>query len=230
MSTDPEALAGPPDVRRAWIRPAVMLALFAGVIAAALLTDFTDQFSPETLRRTLRGYGYWAPAALLAAYAIRPLLLLPISPLWVASGAFFGWLEGTLWSVTGTGIGAGIGFGVARHLGRAFVERRLGPRVSRWAGFQAEGGLRAVLALQLTPIVPHDLINNLAGISRMPYRAFLLGSLLGTTPIILVYTYVGYAVWEIPSPPFWIALGILTLLTVVMLVWNRRVARRKAGS
>ena len=212
--------------RWSWLRLAALLLLFVAMIVLAQVSDLPEQISSNQIRTALRAYGFWAPAILLTVYAVRPLFLLPISPLWIASGAFFGWIEGALWSILGTSLGAGIGFGLARHLGREFVQRRLGTRVGRWVRMNPQHGFRTVLALQLTPIMPHDLINNLAGVSRMPYRAFALGSLLGTTPIILVYAYLGYAVLEIPSPPFWIAVGVLTALTVAMLWWNRRLARR----
>lgn len=225
--------AGPPNPtlqvpvsRGVWLRFAVLLLLFAGMIVFAQVSDIPEQISAQKIRVALRSYGLWAPAVLLVTYAVRPLFLFPISPLWIASGAFFGWAEGSLLAILGTGLGAAVGFHLARHLGRDFVERRIGARVHRWARMSPEHGFGAVLALQLTPIMPHDLINNLAGVSRMRYRAFALGSFLGTLPIIVVYAYLGYAVWEIPSPPFWIAVGVLTALTVAMLMWNRRLARR----
>lgn len=215
-----------PISRGVWLRFVALLVLFAAMIVLAQVSDIPEQISAQRIRLALRSYGLWAPAVLLAAYAVRPLVLFPISPLWIASGAFFGWAEGSLWAILGTALGAGIGFNLARHLGRDFVQRRVGARVDRWTRMSREHGFRTVVALQLTPIVPHDLINNLAGVSRMRYRAFALASLLGTTPIIAVYAYLGYAVWEIPSPPFWIAVGVLSALTVAMLTWNRRLARR----
>jgi len=211
--------------RRAWIRFVALLGLLSAVIVVVLVTDLRDQASPEDIRRVLRNAGLWAPALLLAVYAGRPLLLLPISPFWIASGAFFGWLEGAALAILGTALGALIGFHAARHLGRDFVERRLGTRVGRWARKTRENGFRTVFALQLTPIMPHDLLNSMAGVSRMPYRSFAAASLLGTTPIILVYAYIGASVWNVRSLQFWIAVGILLLLTVVMLSWNRIAGR-----
>lgn len=216
--------------RWVWARFVAWLLLVGAMIVFAQVSDVTERISAESIRRTLQGYGFWAPAALLAAYLVRPLFLLPISPLWIASGALFGWVEGALWAILGTSLGAAVGFGLARHLGRAFVERRLGTRLGRWARMSPDHGFRTVLALQLTPIVPHDLINSLAGVSRMPYRSFALGSLLGTTPIVFVYAYIGDAVWEIPSPRFWIAVGLLTALTVTMLLWNRKLARKSSNT
>lgn len=204
------------------MRPAALLLLFAAVFVLARAGGVSDRLSPAGIRDAIRGLGFWAPAGLVAAFLLRPLLLIPITPFWVVSGVLLGWVEGALWATAGTSLGAGVGFWLARGLGRGFVERKLGPRVARWAAFAKEDGFRTVLALQLTPVVPHDLINNLAGVSRMTYRSFFLGSLLGTIPIITIYAYAGAAVWEIPSAPFWIALALLSALTITMLMWNRR--------
>lgn len=219
----------PPDRERRhiWLRPAILLVLFGAVFALARIGGLTDRLADVQIRGALRDLGYWAPAGLLAVFVVRPLALIPITPFWIASGALFGWLEGALWATLGTSMGAALGFGLARHLGRDFVERRLGRHARRWGGFEASERMRTVLALQLIPIMPHDLINNLAGVSRIPYRSFFLGSLLGTAPIISLYAYIGDAVWEIPSPRFWIAMALLSALTITMLIWNRRLAMRR---
>jgi uncharacterized membrane protein YdjX (TVP38/TMEM64 family) len=215
----------PQDLSRwAWARFAALVALFATVIVLALVTDFRDRISSDQIRGVLGRAGLWAPAALLVIYAVRPLILFPLSVLWIGSGAFFGWFEGGVWAILGTVLGASVGFWVARHLGRAFVEGRLGERVGRWARMGPHEGFRTLFILKLNPLVPDDLINNLAGVSRVPYGTFALATVLGTMPIIFVYTYIGTTVWEFPSPPFWIGVGILTAVTVAMLSW-KRVAR-----
>ena len=209
--------------------PVALLVLLGALFLVARFADLPARLSPDGLRGALADLGLWAPAGLLAVFLLRPLLLIPITPFWLAAGTFFGWIEGTALAVLGTSLGAGLGFWLARSLGRGFVERRLGSRLLRWRALDRGEGFRTVLLLQLTPVMPHDLINNLAGVSRIAYRSFFLGSLLGTIPIITIYAYVGNAVWEIPSPPFWIAMGLLSALTITMLIWNRRLVRRRQG-
>ena len=207
--------------RRAWIRFALLIALFVIAIGVAVFTDLRHRISPDEVRRALSEAGLWAPAALVVVMTLRPLLLFPLSPLWIASGAFFGWFEGGIWSALGTLSGGLVGLSLARHLGREFVERRLHARVGRWARMDGERAFRTLFLLKLNPLVPDDLINNLAGVSRISYAAFALATLMGTGPIVFVYTYIGSTVWETDSPPFWIAVGILATISVSMLFWNR---------
>lgn len=221
----PETSPAPGSRGWSWARRGIVIATVLGALIAVRQAGVPT--SAEEVRAATSGLGPWAVAALLAAFVMRPLFLLPITPLWIGAGAAFGWVGGTLFALAGTSLGAALGFGVARRLGRTFVEKRLGSRLPRWTRMPEEGGLRTVLALQLTPIMPHDLINGMAGVSRMPYRSFAVGSLLGTLPIIAVYAYVGQALLAIPSPEFWAAAGILTVMTVLMLAWNRRQARRR---
>jgi uncharacterized membrane protein YdjX (TVP38/TMEM64 family) len=207
--------------RRAWLRFAALLTLFTVGIALTLFTDFRDRISPDEVRRTLDEAGLWAPVALLAVFAIRPLTLFPLTPLWIAAGAFFGWFEGGVWASLGTLLGGSMNFALARYLGRDFVERQLGDRVGRWSRMGPREGFRSVLLLKLNPLVPDGLINSLAGVSRMPFATFALASFLGVTPLIFLYSYIGTTVWEYPSMPFWIGMGILTALTITLLSWNR---------
>lgn len=213
---------------RRWVRPAVGAALVAGALVGVRLAGVPT--SAEGIRAALAALGPWAVAALLGAFVVRPLFLLPITPLWIGAGALLGWAEGTLAALAGTSLGAAVGFWIARRMGRGAVGGRVRARVPRWARMSEERGLTTVMALQLTPVMPHDLINGMAGVSGMPYRAFAIGSVLGTLPIIAVYAYVGQAVWTIPSPEFWAAAGILTAMTILMLAWNRRQGRRRAAS
>jgi len=212
------------SARRSWVRPAILIGLLAAMAVLARAGDVPERLS--ALAGSARAPGPWTPAALVGVYALRPLTLVPVTPLWILSGALLGWGAGAAWSVVGTSVGAAIGFALARRLGRDFVERRFS-RLGRLGRVEPGHGLRTVLALQLTPVMPHDLINALAGVSRMPYRLFFVGSLVGSLPIIVLYTYVGSAVLEVDSPRFWIAAGLLTALTIGMLGWNRRLARRQ---
>lgn len=221
---------GPTGSRARWrsVRRALLLVGIVVAIVAVRRTGIPT--SAAAVRVALDGLGPWAAVGLLGAFLLRPFLLLPITPLWIGAGAVMGWAEGTVFALVGTSLGAALGFALARRLGRSFVEERLGARLPRWTRISEEGGLRTVLALQLTPVVPHDLINGMAGVSRMPYRSFAVGSLLGTLPIIVVYAWIGQVVWEIPSPEFWAAAGILTTMAVLMLVWNRRRSRRREAT
>jgi uncharacterized membrane protein YdjX (TVP38/TMEM64 family) len=212
--------------RRLWVRPAILLGLLALMAALARAGHVPARF--EALAGSARESAPWTAAVLLTGYALRPLTLVPVTPLWIVSGALLGWGVGAGLSLAGTSLGAGVAFALSRRLGRDFVERRF-PRLGRLGRVDAAHGLRTVLALQLTPVMPHDLVNGFAGVSRMPYRSFFLGSLLGSLPLIVLYTYVGSAVLAVDSPRFWIAAGILSALTIVMLAWNRRLARRRSG-
>ena len=211
---------------RSWLRPGILLGILVLMAGLARAGDVPARL--EALAGSARDPSPWTPVALLGAYALRPLTLVPITPLWILSGTLLGWGLGTLWSVAGTSLGAAIAFALARRLGRGFVERRF-PRLGRVGSLEQSQGLRTVLALQLTPVMPHDLINGFAGVSRMPYRYFFVGSLVGSLPIIVLYTYIGSALLAVDSPRFWIAAGLLSVLTIGMLAWNRRLARKRSG-
>ena len=204
------------------------------LIAAALFLARTwwwggEALDPDRLSDAVRAFGVWGPLALVALYSVRPLLLLPITPLWLASGFIFGW-PGALLSMFGTSAGAAIGFYLSRRLGREFVERRFKVAVCRWTLEHPADSLRTVMSLQLMPFMPHDVINGVAGVSRMPYRSFFLGSLLGTLPIILVYTWIGSAVRDVFGRWLWAVLAGLTIVGAGSFLWVCVVARRRSSA
>jgi uncharacterized membrane protein YdjX (TVP38/TMEM64 family) len=82
------------------------------------------------------------------------------------------------------------GFLLARYVNAGLIDpRRLG-----LIGVQVEqAGWRGVTILRLIPIVPHSLANYGLGLTRLPLRAYALGSLLGQLPMTVAYVNLGAA-------------------------------------
>ena len=121
---------------------------------------------------------------------------------------------------------------------RPWVSRRAA-RSKRLAAIDAalgSSGLKLILLLRLSPLIPFSLFNYAAGLSRVRLRDFVLGSLLGMLPLTAAFVYVGSLVAQpaalgaasaAPGTPatvalYWIGLGA----TVVVLVLVTRIARR----
>lgn len=180
--------------------------------------------------------GAWGPIALIAAYTIGTLALIPGSLLTLASGALFGVVRGTIYALLGASLGAIAAFLVSRYVARAPVERRLrgDPRFERIADAIGREGLRVVFLLRLSPIFPFTLLNYALGLTRVRFADYVLGC-LGMLPGTLLFVYQGKVVGEVASLGaggvergagyyLVLALGLLATLWVTVLV--TRLARR----
>ena len=99
----------------------------------------------------------------------------------------------------------------------------------------ARAGLLVGL-LRLSPIVPYGSTNVLAAIFRVPMVPFVVGTLLGLAPRVLVVVGLGAGLERVdlsrPSSPWMVVLGIVaTVLALVVMGWvTRRTLTGYAGT
>ena len=139
-------------------------------------------------------------AGFMAIYIIQTALSLPgAAILSLAAGAIFGSIMGTLYAVSAASIGATLAFLVTRYLLRDLVLARFG---SKLEGMNRELELRGfnyLLFLRLVPLFPFFLINLAAGLTRLPLRTFVFGTLLGIIPGGFVFVNAGASLATITS-------------------------------
>jgi uncharacterized membrane protein YdjX (TVP38/TMEM64 family) len=139
-------------------------------------------------------------AGFMAVYILQTALSLPgAAILSLAAGAIFGPALGTLYAVIAATIGATLAFLATRYLLHDTVQRRFGGRLERLNRELEERGLNYLLFLRLVPIFPFFLINLGAGLTRLPLRTFILGTLVGIIPGGFVYVNAGASLATITS-------------------------------
>ena len=136
----------------------------------------------------------------MAVYIIQTALSLPgAAILSLAAGALFGSTMGTIYAVIAASIGATLAFLVTRYLLRDMVLARFGSRLESMNRELEQRGFNYLLFLRLVPIFPFFLINLAAGLTRLPLRTFILGTLLGIIPGGFVFVNAGASLATITS-------------------------------
>ncbi|MEZ5374653.1 MAG: VTT domain-containing protein [Microthrixaceae bacterium] len=194
---EPAAVA--PD-RRRWVHRLGVLGLWAGVfIAAQVAIGRSGKGTVEAVSDAVeaaRG-AWWSVPAFLATYAARSLVLFPASLLTVAAGVLFGAWLGVPLALLGAVISAAISYELARTVGptEATLNR---PPVGAWAHRIQEAGFPTVLTMRLV-MMPFDPVNLLAGGLRIPRRAFLAGTAIGTVPGVTAFALAGASVGRVDA-------------------------------
>lgn len=134
----------------------------------------------------------WAPLGLLGLYLLRPLLLVPITVMNLATGFVLGAAAGVPLAWLGTLLSATVGYGIGRFLMPAgayqgMAERSPIARALRRRGFESvvAGGLMYLHA---------DLVNLPAGLLRVGFPAFLSGITLGNAMTMTAAVLAGASV------------------------------------
>jgi phospholipase D1/2 len=173
------------------------------------------------------------PLAVLAAYVVAGLLVVPVMLMIAVSGIVFGPVQGGLYAVAGTLLSAATTYGLGHWLGRDTVQRLLGARIHRLSRRIAKRGIIAMLVVRVLPIAPFSIVNVIAGASHIRFRDFLIGTAIGMAPgIAITVTFAHHLAEAIRNPTIG-GVAILALVAAVLLgaavILQRLLGGAKAG-
>jgi len=173
-------------------------------------------------------------AGFMALYITQTALSLPgAAILSLAAGAIFGSLMGTVYANIAATIGATLAFLVTRYLLRDAIQNRFGARLEYLNRELETRGFNYLLFLRLVPLFPFFLINLAAGLTRLPLRTFVLGTMIGIIPGGFVYVNAGASLATITSlsgiasPRVVGSFALLGLFALVPVLYNRVKAGKK---
>ncbi|MDE2216407.1 MAG: TVP38/TMEM64 family protein [Planctomycetota bacterium] len=177
--------------KKAIIKFIILLIIIGGAFFAfrhTSLSQYTQKDALLSILTQLREH-WWGPIGFILIYGIGCVVALPGSLLTLCGGAIFGVAMGTAYNVLASNLGATLAFLMARYFGRDFVSRLMKGRVEAFDEKVASHGFRFIFTLRLIPLVPFNGLNLGSGLSKIKYRDYLLGSVLGMLPGTFIYTY-----------------------------------------
>ncbi|WP_322107359.1 VTT domain-containing protein [Paraburkholderia sp. J41] len=224
---DPERPARPDEVVRAFVpgrggRSITGRLLLLGVCALLAVamtlawhyTPLAQYVSFERIGRAAHALAdtRFGPLLVVAAYALAAVASVPVTVLIVCAGLLFGAFAGSAYALAGSLLAALITYAIGRWAGRDAVRRRAGSRLNRISKRLGKQGLPAVVVLRVLPLAPFVLVNLAAGASHIGLRDYLLGTLIGMGPgIVLAATFAHQLVNAVRHP----GLGSIALLAAI---------------
>lgn len=218
--------------RRRWFRLAAGALVLATLISLWTWGPLREMASPEAMA-SLAGDVQGNPAAMLGAivvHAVAGLVAMPVTLLIVATMLVFGPAWGAGIALAGCLANAAAVHAVGRLLG-GNVESRLSGRFSLVTALLRRHGVASIALVRLVPLAPYTVVSVLAGIVRVPFRAYILGTALGLLPGIVALAILGKGLrdaLENPSPATWMILCGLVGAWIAGALFLRRRARRLA--
>ena len=202
-----------------WIRVGVIAAIVIAVILLWRYSPLAELASPDTIGDWLErhGGGPLEPMVVLGAYVIGGLVAFPVTVLIAATAVVFGPLAGFLYALAGALASAAVTYGVGSTLGRNSLRDLLGQRLNRAARALSSRGVIAIAAVRLVPIAPYTVVNLVAGAIGVQLRDFLLGTLIGMLPGIVLLTAMGDRLRRVLEDPSAAQIAVLVLAIVVWL-------------
>ena len=205
--------------------------------ALALLVYFGAHEQVLRLLQWFDAQGAWAPLLFILIMAAVVVLVLPGVLFTTGAGFVFGVVEGSIYVVTGTTLGATLAFLIARYLfgqrARQFVMAR--SRFRRVSEGLTPHGWKIVLLTRLIPFFPSKIANYFFGLTPFSLRGYVGGSLLGFIPFSIYSVYLGSIAADLStlgarsadrSPLEWALYGAGFVATAVAVIYISRLAQR----
>ena len=179
---------------------------------------------------------HWIKSILKAAGPLAPLVFILIQALQVVlapipgeatgfiGGYLFGGLLGLLYSTLGLTLGSVLAFLIARWLEERYVARWLPREILEKFDFlmERQGALISFI-LFLLPGFPKDYLCFVLGLSRMPFKLFLLICTVGRIPGTLLLTLQGAKVYKGDYYSTLVILGLCLVLIGVLAYYREAV-------
>lgn len=184
-----------------WLRLAAILTV-CGLIAAAWgLSPTATDLEQIAAWLSARRHAWYALPAVMVAFVILGLALVPVILLVAATGIAFGPLLGPIYAMAGCLASASTGFAIGRLMGVQRVHRLCGERVTRVMRALKRNGTLAVFLVRKVP-APFTLVNIIVGASTVRFLDFIVGTVLGMGVLVIGLAGFGYQfieLWRNPS-------------------------------
>lgn len=183
-------------------------------------SGFANLFSNlDLLVMRIRELGILGPMLVIGlmvlAIVFNPL---PSAPIALAAGAVYGHVVGTIYIVTGAGVGAIIAFAIARFAGYELARKFLGDNMSL-GRFGSQNALTTIVFVsRLIPFMSFDLVSYAAGLSSIKLWRFALATLFGLMPVSFILAHMGGEIVESSSGDVTVIILIIGLFTLLPLL------------
>jgi uncharacterized membrane protein YdjX (TVP38/TMEM64 family) len=171
------------------VRLGALLIALAVLFVIGYATGIAD-LTAERLRELLAATAAPAPVVFIALFLVLNTVGLPAPLLSATAGVAFGVVVGTAVALPAMMLTATVQFLFARHVGGDRLRRKLADRLGRVGTLLERRGIWAVATARLVG-APFSEFNIAAGLTTISARDFLLGTLLGGTPKVVIWTGLG---------------------------------------
>jgi phospholipase D1/2 len=158
--------------------------------------DLTRYIGLSEMKSLLSRVSPYEPVVFMGFCIAAIFVRLPVIFVIALGGALFGMLHGLLYGWIGSVLGALGAFLLARYAFKEFFQQRVAPRFP-WLGNLdarlARNGLQTVLLLRFFLFMAPT-TNWIIGVSRLKFRDYALGTMIGILPLMILLNYWGGAV------------------------------------
>lgn len=173
----------------------------------------------------VKQFGAWGPIVIIAAMVAQMfMLIIPNLLLFIIAIICFGPIWGGLLCLMGVFLSSTLGYAIGKKLGPHTVDKFVSAKSQKKIGlFVDRYGGKAIFIARLSSF-SSDALSFVGGILKMSYRKYILATLAGVTPVIVLITIYGES-GKIEKALIWIA-GVTLVLFIIYIIIDRHRQRK----
>jgi uncharacterized membrane protein YdjX (TVP38/TMEM64 family) len=188
------------DIHVTFIRHRIFIMILIIMIAFLLIDYFQNGFTYSLFAHDatstiheLEQYGSFGMVVYVLLVGVETIIApLPSFMLYAAGGILFGNMLGTILTILGNIFGATACFFLARYFLKQYIEQKIpGQILKQFNKYSEKYGAFAIFFLRINPITSFDIINYVAGISKIRFIPFILSTICALVPLAFLQVYFG---------------------------------------
>ena len=176
----------------------------------------------QRIRNWVEQFGLWGPLVFLVVMVLQMFMfVVPNVFLMMIAILSYGPFWGAVLSLGGVFLSSTIGYLIGKYLGPVTVHKLMSEKAEKkTADFINTYGVPAIAITRLSSL-SNDSLSIVAGLLQMRYKSYILATLSGITPLIVLLAIYGNR-GKILNALIWIAAVSLVLLAIYIVVDKRR--------
>ncbi len=202
------------------------------ILIWGLVIFFVARYFMETDPREVIAYINASPVRglliLIGLYSLKAVtFVIPVALLFIASGAFLPLYQAIALTYALVAIEFTLTFVIGRRLGKERVSGFLSKnkKTEKLLSMNLEEGFLISLILRIVPNPSLDFISLMLSTTNVTYKTFITASLIGISPSLLTYIFIGDAIWDPLSTAFILPFSIRIILSVGTFIYFRKSPR-----
>src|SRR5690606_29266525 len=217
-----------------YISIAIFISLLVGYFFIPGMGEWLDQAwsvltsgDEQKVSEWVDGFGYFGPILIILVMTVQMfLIVIPSWLLMLVAIIAYGPVWGSAIVFVAIFSASSVGYLIGRYFGPEVVARIIGPSSEKKvADFLDRYGVWAIIVTRINPLLSNDAISFIAGVVNMSYRKFILSTLVGIAPLVILIAILRQMDDGLKSGLIWVSAG--SLLLFIGFVWFDKRQRKR---
>jgi len=209
----------------------VVIILVVTVIVLAII--YKDQITLEGILNYSPQSPFLAACFMILLFALKSLsVIVFIGLLYAACGLMFPLPIAILVAAIGTAVAVSIPYFIGKRLGASAADKiaEKHKTIAKLRELRRGNDFFFSMLLRALGFLPCDIVSYYCGAASVPYLTYVVSSVIGYVPQMVVFALMGSSINDVTSPTFLIALGVEILMILLMsgVFWLYKKKREKS--